>query len=138
MLRAMLAILSGFAVMGITAIGSDMVLGRIMPSQFGQGGEVKSASMLAAILAYTLVACALGGYVTAAIAKDRPVQSAALLATLIAVMTIANLVVMPGSTPLWWKILGGALSGPSAFFGGWIRARTEKTQILKLGGRDKF
>lgn len=123
MLRAVLAILAGFAVMGVTAVGSDMALGRIMRNEFGPGGDVKSVSVLAAILAYTLVACALGGYVTAAIAKDRPIQCAAMLAMLIAVMTIGNLVTMPGSTPLWWKILGGALSGPSAFFGGWIRAR---------------
>lgn len=113
MLRVILAVLAGFATMGIAALCTGMILGRFYPVE-----ESLSTRMLLLILTYTLLCCALGGYVSARIAPERNYLAPKLLAVLITVLTVVNLAIAPGSAPLWWKVLGGALSGPFAFLGG--------------------
>ncbi len=122
MLRTLLAILAGFAVMSVVALGCDLLATRLAPGQFAPNGEVRSAGTLILILVYTLFACALGGYVTARVEIERPVRAAAILGGLIALFTIINMAATSGAAPLWWRILAGALCGPLTLAGGWAAA----------------
>ena len=122
MIRTSLAVLAGLAASAVFAVAADALAARLFPAQFGPSGEVHGAGMLAAMLFYTLIGCAFGGWVAALVEGARAKLAALVLAAVIIVFSIVNLIRMSGGLPWWWGILVVLLTAPAVLLGASLRA----------------
>jgi peptidoglycan/LPS O-acetylase OafA/YrhL len=122
MIRTSLAVLAGLLASAVFAVAADGLAARLFPAHFIPAGEVHGAGMLAAMLVYTLLGCALGGWVAGAIARARAQLAALVLAGMIVVFTIVNLIRMSGGLPWWWSILVVLLTTPAVLLGASLHA----------------
>lgn len=129
MLKAALAVIAGFVSVGGVAVGLDAGFERLFPDQYGPQGEVRSLAMLLFILLYTLLSCLFGGWITAAIARQKAMGASMALAALVMLMTIVNLTLIPNQLPVWWRLVCLILSGPAVVLGGWLRTRGRRSPV---------
>lgn len=80
-----------------------------------------SLGLLLSTFAVGLGFTALGGYVAAAIAKDRKIPHATIVGVLSLLTSLSFAVAGPSDGPLWLQVAGYALTVPAALFGGWFR-----------------
>jgi hypothetical protein len=81
-----------------------------------------SLGLLLSTFAVGLGFTAVGGYVAAAIAKDRPIRHAAMVGVLSLLTSLSLSLAGPSDGPLWLQLAGYALTVPAAVLGGWFRA----------------
>ncbi|MGI9070343.1 MAG: hypothetical protein ACR2JB_03180 [Bryobacteraceae bacterium] len=72
-----------------------------------------------ASVAVGVVAAAIGGWVTAAIASHHRREHAAVLGILIASGALIPLILRPGTGAIWTQIAAVVLMGPAALAGSW-------------------
>jgi hypothetical protein len=112
LLRSMLAIFSGDAIFGLTGLLLFRIAGRDphapAPIQF----------MIASV-AVGVIAAAIGGWVTAAIASHHRREHAGILGILIALGALMSLLVRPGAGAIWTQIAAVVLMAPAALIGSW-------------------
>ncbi len=132
MIRSILAILAGIIALtavsfGIEAI-ADPLLMRGFPAALPSRAAIShnlSASLFT--LAYGTLSVALGGYVTAWIARRSPSRHALIMGILQAGLTILAMTSMRDQAPIWIWMASIAMSVPAAWLGGWWYAkRAEK------------
>ena len=129
-IRSIVAVVVGFLVIGVLAMGTDAILRSSVPGIFGPGGRVESVPWLVAMQLYVFVYAVFGCWLTARLAPDRPMRHALILGVLGLVFNVAGSVAMWNTAPVWYHVVAIALVMPAAWVGGRIRER----QIARGGG----
>ena len=129
LLRSVAAIVAGYGVMSLTAIGG-IIIGATL---FVPGGvqamidPAPATELPAAYLAANLATCALGavlaGWLTARVAAFAPFGHAAVLALMVGVLTIGSAAAGPvGPPPGWYPFVIGVIGVAGVLAGGKLRA----------------
>ena len=132
MIRSILAVLAGLVALTIVSFAVELAADPLLMHLFPQ--ELPDAAALAGslparlfMLAYTTFAIGVGGYVTAWIARRRPLLHAAIMGAIEAGFTLDVMIAMPfhelHPAPRWIWITGVILTIPVACLGAAIRAR---------------
>lgn len=121
--RSVFAVLAGSIAIGITALGSDYVLGLLIPSAFNNQGRMPQSSLLLFMTAYSVVFSVLGGYITARLAAKAPMAHVLALAILQLIGGLASAMQMGGSVPQWFEVLIVTLPLPAILLGGQLHKK---------------
>ena len=121
--RSLLAIVTGFVVIGGLAFGTDAAIRGAVPGVFDAGGRVTSTAWLLAMLAYVFVFAVIGCWLTARLAPERPMRHALILGALGLLFNIAGTAAMWNTAPAWYHLTALLLVMPAAWLGGRIRER---------------
>lgn len=122
MLRSIGAVLLGIIVIGLTAVGADLILRALLPGAFTQsGGRVDSAPILLLTLSYTLLFLMVGGYVTAWLAQRAELKHALILAVIQWLFTLLATIQFWPTAPAWYHLAILVLLGPAVVGGGYGR-----------------
>ena len=121
-LHAFIALASGFLTMVILIAGLTAVLTKLTPS-WVRDEEKPQPGYMFVNLAYSFLAAAAGGYVTAMLAAANPLYH--VLALAIIVLALAGLSAMQskGKQPIWYQLTLVALSPVGVLAGGLVRLR---------------
>jgi hypothetical protein len=129
LLRSVAAVAAGYGVMSLAVIGGSILAASLfIPADLRTGvGVGPLTEVPAAYLAANLVTGALGavigGWLTARIAAFAPFTHAAVLAAMVAALTIAWEATMPrSSVPGWYAIVIGVIGVAGVLAGGKLRA----------------
>lgn len=125
MVRSVLAVAAGFFATAVLSLAADLVFRAVAPQAFG--GGARSSGVLLAILAYTGIFGATGGYITARIAIQRPLAHALALGVIALLVNGAVAVAARGTVPVWYQVATLLIIIPAALLGGALRARSTKT-----------
>lgn len=121
--RSILAVVAGFVVIGVLAMGTDAVLRATVPGIFGPGDRVDSVPWLLLMQAYVFAYATFGCWLTARLAPDRPMRHALILGALGLAFNIAGSIALWDKMPVWYHLVALALVMPAAWLGGRIRER---------------
>ncbi len=119
LLRSFAAVIVGFMVMMLTVIALTLVLVKTMGQQSGH----PTPGYLVANVVYSLLAAAVGGFVTAAIAASRPVRHAVALGGVIFAMSVLSYQHYKGQQPIWYQCMMMVLPAVGAVAGAVVYAR---------------
>lgn len=128
--RSILAIVTGFLVIGALSFGADAVLRQIMPTAFDAAGRAGSVAVLLLTMAYVAVFAIAGCYLAARLAPNRPMRHALILGVLGLVFNIAGSVAVWDTAPAWYHVVSLLMVMPYAWIGGKLREN-------QLGARDR-
>ena len=123
MLRSIVAVVTGFVVIAVLAIGTNMLLARVAPELFPESGIVTHTGALLLALAYVAVYATAGCYLAARLAPSRPMLHALVLGVLGLVFNVFGVVATWGQVPAWYAVAGLVLTMPYAWLGGRLRER---------------
>lgn len=115
------AVAAGFLTVAVCSVATDSILeGLGVFPPIGEGLFV--TWMLVLALAYRTVYTVAGGYVTAALAPDRPMRHVVILAVIGTVAGIVGAVaVIPQElSPVWYPVALAVLAFPSVWAGGFL------------------
>lgn len=131
MIRSVLAILAGITTLAVTSFAIEFALNPLMMRMFPEAlpNEAAISRNLNASLfmfVYGGLCIALGGYVTAWIARRLPVRHALTMGVIQTGLNAMAFASMSEIAPLRNWIVGIALTVPAAWLGGVLRARHEK------------
>ena len=121
--RSIVAVVVGFLVIGVLAMGTDAILKANVPGVFGLGGRVDSVPWLIAMQVYVFVYAVFGCWLAARLAPDHPMRHALILGVLGLVLNVGGSIAMWNTAPVWYHIVAIALVMPAAGLGGRIRER---------------
>lgn len=116
-LKSAVAVIAGFSTLAILATTTDSVLekvGVMKPEPFVENPVL----VIAVVILYRTIFAALGCYVAARTAPNKPVQHAMILGIICVVLTIVGLVAMWDIPPRWYPISLIVLTLPAAWLGG--------------------
>jgi hypothetical protein len=119
--RSIGAVLAGFLVIVVLSIATDEVLHAT--GVFPPHGQQMSDGLFVLAMAYRIVYGFVGGYITARVAPDRPMQHALVLGAIGLVLSTVGAVVMWDAGPAWYSlaIIAIAIAMPCAWAGGKLR-----------------
>lgn len=133
MIRSILAVLAGLVALTIVSFGieavADPLLMHLFPKALPDAAAIAgSLSARLFMVAYTTFSIAVGGYVTAWIARRSPLTHAAVMGAIEAASTLYVMIAMPFPAevrpmPHWLGILGIILIIPAACLGASVRAK---------------
>jgi len=86
------------------------------------------------MLAYTMLCVAVGGYVTAWLARRSRVRHAVIMGVLEAAMTVWVVVTLPGHGPLWPGVAAIVLIVPAAWSGGAMAMKRAAKAVVQADG----
>jgi hypothetical protein len=120
-LRSIAAVFAGFLAIVVLSIATDTVLHAI--GVFPPLGDSMTDAHLPLLLAtaYRIVYGVVGGYITARLAPNRPMQHALVLGAIGLVLSIVGAVVMWDAGPAWYSLAIIAIAMPCAWAGGKLR-----------------
>jgi len=121
-LRAFLALASGFAVMAIAVIVMTAVLTRLVPSWKRDEGN-PSLGYIVVNQGYSFLAAAAGGYVTAWAAAANPLIHVLALALVVLALAALSALQQRGKQPIWYQLSLVAISPLGVLAGGLARLR---------------
>jgi hypothetical protein len=121
--RSILAVVVGFIVIGVLAIGTDAVVRTTVPQIFSATGRVDSVPWLALMQAYVFVYAVFGCWLTARLAPNRPMRHAIVLGLLGLAFNLVGTTLMWAQAPAWYHLVALVLVMPAAWLGGRIRER---------------
>jgi hypothetical protein len=135
-LRSIGAILAGIITIVILSNGTDAVLEALgvyppVEVQLEHGFDTWWMAMLALInrAIYTVA----GGYITAALAPNRPGRHAIILGIVGVTLSILGALATWGITPAWFSILLVVFALPGAWLGGKLRSNKTNVSLQKPG-----
>lgn len=120
--RSIAAVVIGFIVIGVLAVGTDAAVMAALPGYFA-GGRLTDPGLLLLTLAYVTLFAVAGCYLTARLAPRRPMAHALVLGVLGLLFNIAGTMARWETAPAWYHVVALALVMPSAWLGGWLRER---------------
>lgn len=132
MIRSILAVLAGLIVLTIVAFGieavADPLLMHLFPAALPDATALtRNFPARLFMLAYTTLAIAAGGYVTAWIARRAPILHAAIMGVIEVAFTLYVMIAAPfpevRQAPRWGFIVGMILMVPAAALGGAVRTK---------------
>ena len=115
MLRIVLAAIVGYVVFAALAVALFAVTGQASHAAASTGTVVRDALL-------GMLFAAFGGFVAATIARNAPRRAAAIMSGILLLGATVSIIASPG-TPHWSQYSAIALMAPSAYVGGWWRAR---------------
>lgn len=121
MLRSVIAIVVGFIIIAVLAIGADFALRSAMPDVFSPTGRVENTGVLLLMLGYVFVFAVAGCYLTARLAPQNPLKHALVLGVFGLVFNILGTIAMWETAPAWFHIVALILVMPAAWLGGRLR-----------------
>jgi hypothetical protein len=121
-LRAFLALLSGFATMAVLVIVITALLGRLVPEWVGTEGRPRPGYVFVN-LGYSFLAAAAGGYVTALAAHSNPLILVLALGIVVLLMAALSALQSRGKQPVWYQLALVAISPLGVLAGGLLRMR---------------
>ena len=119
MVRSILAVLLGWAAVGVLVVSTDMALMRLYPDQYVQG-KLPPDYLAAISLATSTLWSVIGGYITARLAPRKPWHHILSLVIWGELMGIASSTPRGGRSRCGTR--SGLLLGAGCRFGGWLRA----------------
>lgn len=121
MIRLILSILAGFVVTAVLSTATDFAFesAGILPP-FGQ--PLMDTGLLLLATSYRALYQVIGSYVAALIAKERANTAVWTLGILGAVIWLVGGLTMKDYAPLWYSLVGAALSLPTTLLGGKLYA----------------
>jgi drug/metabolite transporter superfamily protein YnfA len=132
MIRGLLAVLAGIAVLTITSFAieaaADLLLMRLFPRALPDRaaiGHNLPASLF--MFAYTTLCVVAGGYATAWVARRAPVWHATLMGVVQVALTVWAMISLRHQAPLRNWIVALVLTLPAAAIGGVLRAEHAKS-----------
>jgi len=123
-LRSVGAILAGLVAILVLSNGTDAILeatGVFPPVAVQKEQGFDTPWMAALALVYRGVYAAVGGYVTAALAPNRPVSHAVILGIVGIVLGVLGAVATWGITPAWFNVLLLVIGLPCVLLGAKLR-----------------
>jgi|SRR5581483_2399567 len=130
MLRSVIALVAGFAIMTFGQLIATIVLALALRVQPG----TPSPAFLPGSLACGGLAAACGGYATAALAPRRHGMHVLILMAMILTMGVSNLFNPPAGQPIWYRAAALAAQPLLAGAGGLARARRRSQVGLRVAG----
>jgi hypothetical protein len=121
-LRAFIALLAGFATMAILVMVITALLTRLIPSWVGDEGKPEPGYIFVN-LAYSFLAAAAGGYVTAWVAAANPLYHAAMLGMVVLALAALSALQSRGKQPVWYQLTLVAITPLGVLAGGLVRLR---------------
>jgi hypothetical protein len=128
MIRSVLAILAGIAVLTITSFAieamANPLMMRMWPQIFQDPAAINEnlpASLF--LYFYTALCIVCGGYITAMVARRAPVRHALVMGAIQTGLTLVAYLSFGQDAPLRNWIMAFALTIPAAWFGGTLRAK---------------
>ena len=121
-MHAFLALAAGFLTMAILVGILTALLMRLTPSWVQTGGKPQPGYIFVNI-AYSFMAAAAGGYVTARLAAANPLYHVLALAIIVLAMAALSALQQRGKQPIWYQLTLVALSPIGVFAGGILRMR---------------
>jgi hypothetical protein len=120
LVRSILAIVTGFLVIGVLSFGTDAMLASagVFPPH---GQPVTSVGLLLLVTAYVAVYAIFGCWLTAFLAPSHPMRHALILGALGLAFNVMNVLATWGQGPIWYVLLNLALVMPYAWIGGRLR-----------------
>lgn len=125
-LHAFLALVSGFATMGLLVAVITILLQKLTPGWVGETGrlgEKPKPGYIFVNLGYSFLAAAAGGYVTAWMARQNPLVHVLALAIVVLLLAALSALQQRGQQPVWYLLMLVALTPLGVFAGGLIRLR---------------
>lgn len=119
--RSILAIVTGFIVIGALSFGADALIRQMMPEAFDAAGRADSLPVLLLVMAYVAVFAIAGCYLTARLAPNRPMRHALILGALGLVFNIVGSISLWDTAPAWFHIVSLVMVMPYAWIGGKLR-----------------
>lgn len=133
MIRSILAVLAGLVALTIVSFGieavADPLLMHLFPKALPDAAAIAgSLSARLFMVTYTTFSIAVGGYVTAWVARRSGLMLAAIMGAIEVAFTLYVMIAMPfpaeaNPMPHWLAILGIILIIPAACLGASVRAR---------------
>lgn len=120
--RSILAIATGFVLIFVLAMGTNLLLGAVAPDMVVASGTTNPAALVLS-LAYVAVYAIAGCYLAARLAPLHPMRHALILGVLGLAFNLVGAVTMWDQVPAWYNLAGPALAMPYAWIGGRIRER---------------
>lgn len=121
MARSLLAIVTGFVLIGLLSFGTDVALKSAIPSLYEADGSTSSMPLLLLTIGYVGLYATAGCYLAARMAPSRPMRHALILGVLGLVFNIAGTVAMWNTAPAWYHIVSLLLVMVWAWLGGRMR-----------------
>lgn len=121
-MHAFFALAAGFLTMAILVGVLTALLMRLTPSWVRSEGKPQPGYIFVNI-AYSFMAAAAGGYVTAWLAAANPLYHVLALAIIVLAMAALSALQQRGKQPIWYQLTLVALSPIGVFAGGIIRMR---------------
>ena len=121
MIRSILAVLLGWAAVGVLVVSTDGVLHMLFPDQYVHG-KLPPDHLAAISLATSTLWSIIGGYITAWIAPRKPWHHILALVIWGELMGIASCIATWGQIQAWYQIGLLLLWAPAVAIGGWLRA----------------
>jgi hypothetical protein len=121
-LRAFLALLAGFATMALLVIVMTALLAKLTPDWVGERGKPRPGYMFVN-LAYSFLAAAAGGYVTAWAAAANPLVHVLALGMVVLALAALSALQSRGQQPIPYQLALLALSPLGVLAGGLVRLR---------------
>ena len=121
-LRSVLAVIAGFVMMSIVVIVLTLIAVNAMGLKSGQ----PTPGYLVFNVAYSFFAAGAGGFVTALIARVKPVEHAGVLAGIMLVMGVVSYMHYRGTQPGWYQGMMVVVPPLCAIGGALVCARSAK------------
>lgn len=121
MSRSLLAIVTGFVLIGMLSVCTDMALRMAVPMLFETDGSTSSTPMLLMTIAYVGLYATLGCYLAARMAPARPMRHALVLGILGLAFNIAGTTRTWTRYPVWYHVVSLTLVMAWAWLGGRMR-----------------
>ena len=122
-LRSVLAIVAGFILIGLLALGTDGLARAIRPDIFGPNSSTSNVNYLIIAIIYVGIYATAGCWLAATLAGRRPMLHALILGVLGLVFNLAAVPGMWALFPHWYTVVSLILVMPVAWLGGRIRER---------------
>jgi hypothetical protein len=121
-LHAFIVLVAGFAVMVTLVISITALLTRMVPSWVSDQGRPQPGYVFVN-LAYSFLAAAAGGYVTAWIAQANPLVHVLALGMVVLALAALSALQSRGKQPIWYQLALVAISPLGVLAGGLLRLR---------------
>lgn len=125
-LKSIGAVVAGLVAVFVLSGATDALLEGtgVMKQPFADNGT----GFILLVVLYRQLYVAIGAYITAALAPDKPMKHAMILAGIGFVLGIVGAIVMWHVPPHWYPVSLVVLGWPSAWMGGWLRGRKALTR----------
>lgn len=124
MIRSILAILAGLAVIIVTSFGIEAAVTPLLTKMFPDALPSHNIPAMLFTFAYTSLCVVAGGYVTARLAARHAVRHALILGVVQSALTIPAMLAYADKAPLWGWIVSMIIVIPAAWWGGMIYSRS--------------
>jgi hypothetical protein len=121
-LHAFLALVAGFATMAVLVVVLTVLLQRMVPSWVGAEGRPRPGYVFVN-LAYSFLAAAAGGYVTAWASAANPLVHVLALGMVVLALAALSALQQRGKQPIWYQLSLVAISPLGVLAGGLVRLR---------------